>query len=176
MYYLYHKVPKELEGNILYPLNQLETLLPRTFEKEKEKYRGREMLLQVKIPFLDCLWNDVLHLTAVPPVEIKKALIEAGRTPDFNMNCFQIDPAMLEAENTVIYLYTQNSLQDISEENNFRPYDATKISQYSEVPQKTRAYYEELLSEGKKPLLYHFIPHILYKGSIDTKNLERITV
>ncbi|MFZ1626334.1 MAG: hypothetical protein WAT81_00835 [Candidatus Moraniibacteriota bacterium] len=175
MYYLYHKVPKNLTGDTLYPLNQLQTLLPHVFEKEKVKYRGRETLLRVHIPFLNCLWNDVLHLTAVSPEKMKRALIEAGRAPDFKMKCFQIDPNILEVENTIIYLYTQSSLQDISEKKNFKLYDPAKIAEYSEVPQKTRGYYKELISQGKKPLLYHLIPYILYRGSIDTKNLKIVT-
>lgn len=176
MNYLYHRVPDDLEGDTLHPLNQLRVALPHIFEKEMRKYEGREALTRVKIPFLNCLWNDVLHLTAVPPYEIKQALIEAGRRPDFEMKYFQIDSDMLEVENTVIYLYTQSSFQDISEKKNFRLYDPTKVSEYSEVPQKTKDYYKELIDEGKKPLLYYLIPHILYKGSIDTKNLKIVTV
>jgi hypothetical protein len=175
MYYLYHKVPKELEGNILYPLNQLKTILPHTFEKELEKYKGREALLQVEIPFLNCFWNDVLHLTAVPPIEVKSALIKAGQTPDFEMNYFQIDPKMLTAEKAIVYLYTQKSFQDISEEKNFKPYAPTEVYKYSQMPQKTTEYYKQLIDQRKRPLLYHLIPHILYQGSINTENLRIVT-
>ena len=47
---------------------------------------------------------------------------------------------------------------------------------YRMVPQETIEYYKQKKAEGLRPLLFHLVPHILYKGSIDTKGLEIVTV
>ncbi len=67
MIYLYHSVPKNLQGNILYPLNTLKEKHPEIYEQQVSKYVGREHMTQQRIPILDCLWNDVLHFSAVNP-------------------------------------------------------------------------------------------------------------
>ena len=70
MMYLYHSVPRNLHGNILYPLNALTEKHPEIFEQQVSKYVGREHITQQRIPVIDCLWNDVLHFSAVNPKEI----------------------------------------------------------------------------------------------------------
>lgn len=176
MKYLYHRAPKDFQGNTLYPLNVLKEKLPNVYESEVKKYKGRESLLEIKIPPLNCLWNDVLHLTAVYPSEIKKALVEAGREDDFEMKYFQIDPTLLEVEKTIVYLYIQENNDDISREDNFRPFVLADIEHLSMMPQATKDYYKELIPTGKSPLLYHRIPHILYRGSIDVSGCKVISV
>ena len=71
MIYLYHSVPKNLEGSILYPLNTLKGKHPDIYEQQVSKYVGREHIKEQRIPILDCLWNDVLHFSAVNPKEVK---------------------------------------------------------------------------------------------------------
>lgn len=176
MNYLYHRVPKNLQGNTLYPLNVLKEKLPNVYESEIKKYKGRENLLEIKIPSLNCLWNDVLHLAAVHPSEIKNSLRDAGRKEDFEMKYFQIDPALLEIENAIVYLYIQENNDDISREDNFKPFVLTDTENLSSMPEATKDYYKKLISTGKNPLLYHKIPHVLYRGSIDISGCKIISV
>ncbi|MBK8551651.1 MAG: hypothetical protein IPL53_11555 [Ignavibacteria bacterium] len=70
MNYLYHRVPKNLRGNVLYPLNTLKEIHPDLYEQQASKYAGREHITCQIIPILNCLWNDVLHFSAVNPEEI----------------------------------------------------------------------------------------------------------
>ncbi len=72
-------MPKNLQGNILYPLNAPKEKHPDIYEQQVSKYVGREHIKEQRITILDCLWNDVLYFSAVNPKEIKQALIEAGR-------------------------------------------------------------------------------------------------
>lgn len=176
MKYLYHRVPKDFQGNIIYPLNVLKETLPNVYEREVKKYKGRENLLEIQIPPLNVLWNDVIHLAAVHPSEIKRALVEAGREDGFEMKYFQIDPALLEAEKATVYLYIQENNDDISREDNFKPFFLADIEDLSLMPQATKEYYRELIPIGKHPLLYHRIPHILYRGSIDITGCKVISV
>ena len=42
MVYLYHRVPENLIGETLYPLNELKTLYPDVYAEHVKKYEGRE--------------------------------------------------------------------------------------------------------------------------------------
>ena len=70
MAFIYHKVPADMSGNILYPLNVMEKINPEIYEKAVKKYEGREYLMREVIPWLNCLWNDVLHFSIVHPTKI----------------------------------------------------------------------------------------------------------
>lgn len=175
MNYIYHWVPKDLRGNILFPLNILKDTQPDLYEKEAGKYVGREFVMQQRIPVLDCLWNDVLHFSSVHPSHIKEALIEAGKTPPVDMEFFEIDPHLLNPENTIVYLYKHITMADKLKENNFTKYNPDEIKQYSSLPQETKDYYKETISQGKRPLLFHKVPHILFKGSLDISNLKKVS-
>ena len=63
MNYLYHKVPEDIKGNFLMPLNSLKKKYPSIYNKKVKKYEGRETLFNLKFPILNCLWNDqiILH-------------------------------------------------------------------------------------------------------------------
>lgn len=176
MDYLYHRVPDNMKGHILYPLNSLKDKFFDVYEKEVQKYKGREFLLGVRIPILDCLWNDVLHLTAVHPSEVKQALVSAGREDNFQMRYYCIDPEALDLSKAVVYRYLQEGLEDITREDNFCRFDTASAESLSVMPDATKEYYRELILQGKKPLLYHCIPHILYQGTINVSQAQIITV
>lgn len=176
MNYLYHRVPKNLQGNILYPLNTLKDMHPDIYQEHYAKYLGREDLTNRKIPILNCLWNDVLHFSPVHPKEIKKALIEAGRTADFEMTCYEIDPRVLDLGNTIAYVYNPENKINNPNPNSFLAFDVTQLVKYSVMPEKNKQYYKQMISEGKKPLLYPWVTHILYKGSLDISSLPIVTV
>ena len=167
MNYLYHSVSKNLRGNILYPLNVLKEKYPDLYEMQVSKYAGREHVTRQQIPILNCLWNDVLHFSAVHPSEIKKALIEAGSKFDFNRSYYQINPELLSTKNTIVYLYAHVNNEREMEKENFVSYNPNDIAKFSHMPQATKDYYKEIINKGERPLLYHRIPHILYKGSLD---------
>jgi hypothetical protein len=165
---LYHRVPDNMVGDTLYPLNELKDIHPDVYERERTKREGRERVMEQIIPYLDCWWNEVIHLTAVHPKKIKDAL-NTNKTFQY----YQIDPGRLEPDNTIVYLY--NELGPLTKES-FTTYDPNKISEYTELPEETKEYYQERQEQGKRQLLFVYIPHILYKGRIDTSDVEVITV
>jgi hypothetical protein len=61
--YLYHFVPKDVRGTQLYPLSVLKKKFPDRYAEEVKKYQGRVFVKKIKIPVLNCLWNDVMRLT-----------------------------------------------------------------------------------------------------------------
>lgn len=173
MYYLYHRVPHNLSGEILYPMNELKDILPNIYADEVKKYEGRKEITEQKIPFLNCLWNDVLHMSAVHPAEVKAELAKNGQEMRFT-KFFRIDPFSLASEKTVVYLYRHTRMEDKLKEENFAPYNPEKIAEYAVLPEETKKYYAEIITEGGKPLLWHRVPHILYKGRLDVSKLEII--
>lgn len=177
MAYLYHHKPGqkgfEMRGTTLYPLNALKRTYPDVYEKQAQKYTGRAHILQLRIPILDCFWNDVLHFTAVHPEDIQKALVDAGGSGILG-EYYQIDPKSLGTKDTVVYLYTRDT-HDLPEEE-IIPYNPDDVATFSVMPQATKEYYAESVGKGEKPLLYHLIPHILYKGSVDVTNLPFVSV
>lgn len=63
--YVYHFKRKNMVGSKLIPLNKLKNIYPDIYKEHVKKYVGREKLLTKNIPLLDCLWNDVLHLSPI---------------------------------------------------------------------------------------------------------------
>ncbi len=176
MTHLYHSVPRDLHGNVLYPLNTIKEKYPTIYEQEVSKYAGRERLKEMRIPILNCLWNDVLFLSAVNPKEIKQALIDAGLSPDFTMKYYQIDSYLIKPKDAIIYLDKYTYDKDKMNEENFSLYEADNIKDFSIMPQETKDYYKEAIGKRERPFSYHRIPHILYKGTLDITNQSIISV
>jgi len=161
-------------GTILYPLNQLKDLYQDIYEDQVKKYDGREKLLTTEIPPLKCLWNDVLHFTAVSPQELKDNLAKADIQLD-PISWFKIPVSTIVGGESVAFTYRRD--QDVVP--NFKEYeifDPKKMETYKVVPKETIEYYKQKKVEGVRPLLFHLVPHVLYKGNIDTDGLEIITV
>jgi len=170
MPYIYHMAPRDVQGTILYPLNTLKSTHPDLFAKYVKKYEGRMQLMEQRIERLDCLWNDVLHCSPLNPSVVAEALRKLGK--DVNFSYFEIDANKLEPENTAVYLYEPRERGTIIPQDQFVPYNPNEIEKYAFLPEGTVKYFKETLEEGGNPLLYHLVPHILYKGSIDTTGLK----
>lgn len=174
--FLYHYIPDGMRGTILYPLNQLKEIYPDSYSEHAKKYQNRPELLETKIPTLNCLWNDVLHLTAVPPQDLMKALASAGFKGNKPWNgWYKIPASKLDPTKTTALEYDTKS-ETVAGGRHFLSFDPRKLSQYAQIPPETIAYYKQKISVREKPLMFHFIPHVLYKGTLDTTGLEIIKV
>ncbi len=168
-------VPKNMKRDILYPLNILKKKYPDIYDEQSSKYLGRENVMKQVIPTLNCLWNDALHFSAVPPKDVKDAIIEAGGDKNFKMICYQIDPNLLEPEKTTVFLNSE-PVSGGMHEKFFLPYKPDEIGKYSILPQETKDYYKRSYDKDEKPLRFHKVIHILYKGSLNIKNCPIIEV
>jgi hypothetical protein len=80
-----------MRGERLYPLNELRSVDRNLYEREKAKYKGREAVLDFRIPLIDVLWNDTLHLSTIHPSHLGAAWQEVGLwTPLWERLFFQI--------------------------------------------------------------------------------------
>ncbi|HVC08915.1 MAG TPA: hypothetical protein VNH15_03135 [Elusimicrobiota bacterium] len=93
-------------GKVLYPLNRLEAVYPDAAAKARAKYESREHLMAVRLPILDCLWNDVLHLSPLHPAKIKECLVETGclKPPAPRRKFFVINPRALKPNRAVYFV------------------------------------------------------------------------
>lgn len=174
-YYLYHWIPTGMIGTTLYPLNRLKEVLPEAYSKNINKYAWRPHVLEWRVPTLDCYWNDVIHLIAIHPKVAKQALEEAGykEDEDYTVSCFEIDPSMLEPEKTTVCLYTEEpTTGGHFKESDFVPFNVQDMEKYAVIPQRTKDYYKKCVKDNKIPLSFPWVPHIFYKGSINTEGLN----
>jgi hypothetical protein len=180
--YLYHMVPKNMKGDILHPLNSLEKDHKEIYDEHVKKYENREAVMDLKVHPLECSWNDVIHLSAVPPEEIKKALEDAYEKYGFKketlekMSFYKIDPDLLEKENTTIFLNQNIEPGYIPEQEDFISYDSSELKNHSVFPESTKKHYQEEVSKRNRPALFVGIPHIFHKGSINISDFPVITV
>jgi hypothetical protein len=170
-FYLYHWVPDDMEGNTLYPLNVLKEKYPQLYDKKAGRYTGREEVMKWFIPNLNCFWNDVLHLSAIHPKVVKEALKEAGYKGEHMTKCYQIDPHLLNPENTIVYLYNSEAIDGQFDPDNFVAFNPDEIEKYSTIPERTKQHYKKRLENKRMPLTFAGAPHILFKGLINIENL-----
>lgn len=176
--FVYHLHPKKMVGDYLHPLNQLREKAPDAYAAQARKYKGREQLLERTIPPLNCLWNDVLHLSPVHPATVRDALLAAGYNR-YPHRWWQIDPeaAGFSDKNTVIYLYSLRKKGNFDiPPDDFVPFSIKRLEQVSKLPTATADYYQKMKTQGKRPLLFHLVPHVLHRGAIRISDLSTIEV
>lgn len=164
---LYHAVPRIMTGTMLYPLNQLREIDTELYETQARKYRGRERLMQRRIPLLgNCLWNDVLFLTAVHPEVFHTAFAAAGFTRQ-PFRSFQFPVDTVDPSRTVVF----SSMRE-NKPVTYEPFDVSRMDEYGTIPQETLKYWQQEREAGNEwPFLYLHIPHILYRGTLDTTTI-----
>ena len=178
MSHLYHLVPRNFAGDTLYPLNVLRKKLPAVYEAHARKYEGREALLQRRIPILDCLWNDVLHFSPVHPRAIRDAYNAAGGTWK-PRRWFEVAPLScgFDARNTVVYEYPLRERGDFTlRADDFSPFNHELLDEMTTLPEGTAAHYAEALAAGRPVFVFHLIPHVLHRGSIERDRVAVIEV
>ena len=155
-HYIYHRFRNDLSGHILYPLNQLKDTYPKVYATRVKNYDGREGVMKMRIPFLDCLWNDVLHFSPVHPAKIHAARVAAG-FPRRPRTYFEVNPTEMgfNAENAIIFLHQHLELgKPVLKEEDFESFNPQALARFTEVPDATKAYYGEMYRKGTLPLVY----------------------
>lgn len=176
--YVYHRVPPKQRGITLYPLNQLKDIYPDLYLELNQNYATRRDIAALRIPPLgDCLWNDVLHFSPVHPSRLKAALSDAGHEmPETWRSFYQVDARFLEPASTVIYQASKilwAGQFDIGEESlqigrDCSPFVPESLEALTEVTNTARSHYASVPPGGGPFPLFLGIPHVFYKGTLDT--------
>lgn len=173
MTYLYHGIPEDMKGDSLIPLNEMMSVDSGLREKYLEKYKGREEILERKIPLLDCLWNDVVQLLPLHPkklFELQQQLGIVEEIPDYRY--FQIDTSKLDANKTVVYFKTAPGEENVT----VKWLTDVSLDDLQDVPPATVEYYKSVIGTGEPVFNYQFVPHIIYRGSIDISSVGIISL
>ena len=174
MEYVYHRVPDDVQGNVLRPLNSWRDLDPTLYAKKAAKYVGREQVMEEWIEPLQCIWNDVLFFQPVHPAKIEAAFVNLGHTLT-GRQYYRVPLTLLPPESIVMWLWEGGGPLDKSP-NSFVHCTPEAIAKHQELPDVTLNYYAKQFDAGKSPLLYFRIPHVLYRGTLDITDLEIVTV
>ncbi len=169
--YLYHFVPEHMRGTVLYPLSEMKQKFPELFNKQAAKYQEREEVKDTTIPGLGG-WNEVIHLSPIDPRKVMQALKDAGAPADFPWKAFRIDASTLDQSKMVIMVTHKNG---DAYSKDFLPFTEENYMQHTEVPEITKQHYREARAKGEQPFTYAGAPHVLYKGTIDTKQLQIVS-
>lgn len=170
--YLYHKMPINMAGKTLFPLNSMKKNLPQVYETEKAKYKGREFLMDEMVPILNCRWNDVLHLSPIEPKLIYSALFETGFKPDKTL-FYKIPVSLIDRKNTVIFKYENEDAELTSDQ--IIPFQSNILDSIAKLPSGTKQWYQYCFSEKRQPLLFHLVPHVLTTQPIDITNCDIVS-
>lgn len=161
MQYLYHFASRDMRGATLYPLNRLKDIHPDIYEREAAKYKGREQVMETQVPLLNCLWNDVLFLSAVHPSELRRVAQEAGVPARFKMSAFRFELPVFDRSRLLVRFCRRR------ERPRYEMFDPTHFDAYRMFAKDSLEYYRERLAAGERPMLPAYVPHVLYKGTLD---------
>lgn len=172
---LYHRVPQDIKSDSLMPLNKLKNLDNQLYLQYCEKYIGREALTENRIPYLDCLWNDVIHLSPIHPRKIVSALSKSGFKNMRTNKWFEICPKKngFTNENTVIYHY-KTPFVPLATQEEYEPFDLNKLHNISNLRDAVLEHYRLTRIEGKRPHMFHLVPHVLHQGIVRLEGLNVI--
>ncbi|MEC0276153.1 group-specific protein [Peribacillus frigoritolerans] len=179
--YIYHMVPKEMIGDKLISLNDLDKIYPHLYEKYTKKYYDhpeRPKLLKKQIPKLNCLWNDVLHFTPLHPYYVYEALISLGIKTKEEQQFFKIPIERLKNNTNAIYLYTKEKYkgpaEDI-EEDEIKLLNIETYKELKEIPSTSVEYYKIEKEKGNRFGLFPYIPHLLSLGEVEINDVEIVS-
>ena len=163
-------------GERLYPLNTLKDKLPDIYKSAVEKYKGREWLLDVSIPGLDVLWNDVIHFSLMHPELIYKTLTDVGfESHKYNLTWIEIPIEDVISMPSTLYLNTR-PWQDtkVLLSSDFEDITPERVKELSGMPEANLEYYRNCLRNNEMPLLWKRAPHILVKGELNISGYKTI--
>jgi hypothetical protein len=177
--FVYHFKPHGMSGDHLIPLNVLRETHPAVHAEHAKKYKGREHLLSVKIPLIESLWNDVLHLSPINPQVVintwkKEGLYDYARVPT-KIEVYKIPIALLEENNAVCFQSFNFDFDkyDPSLDKYWR-YNHGTFQEQATVEMAQLQIWKNDFQSGRPFFWYSHTKHILAKQTIDTRACELI--
>jgi hypothetical protein len=171
--FLYHARPANMLGETLYPLNVLKAIDLELYERERGKYIGREVLLELHIPVIDVLWNDALHLSPIHPYHLAEAWRAVGLSSDtWEREFFAIPVERIDAGRSVWFASGVLSVNDLRRD--VSPFDPIAYRELIEPPASYHEHLRRRSDEGRPPRPYAYVPHVLVAASVDVAGLRLV--
>ena len=177
--YVYHFKPKGMTGDRLIPLNDLKAALSETFDLQIKKYEGREKLMKLVIPILDCLWNDVLHFSPINPQIILDTWRNDGlidfASPKLPIEVYKVPVKLLEESKVVCFQSFNYDFHNFDPESQkFWKFEVSKYQEQEEVEPKQVEIWKNDKRDGRFLMWYSHTMHVLAKQELDIGDCELI--
>lgn len=192
--FVYHAVPNAMVGDVLYPLNELERVVPAAYELQRGKYHGREAVLEARISQEGLLFNGTVHCAPLHPYRLYAARREFGfdgpqtrASPGagkyFGGLFFEIPVERIAVHPTVWYRWETPWINGYPGEDvpatppldEFEEFELERYQELADVPAAHRSYLRRMKDEGRRPLTFVHIPHVLVAGAIDITGLRVVS-
>ena len=158
-----------MRDETLYPLNLLRTAHPDLYEHELRKYVEREELLELRIPVLDVLWNDALHLSPIHPYHLAAVWRAAGLwSPAWEREFFEIPVERIDAQRAVWFATGVLPLDDVT------PFDTAAYEELKLPPPAYQRYLGHCKEQGRHARPFAYVPHVLVAVPIDVAGLRLV--
>ncbi len=180
---VWHGVPREMIGETIFSLDRLRTVSPGHYARQTAKYRGREAVLDCRVPILDVGFNDTVHCSPLHPTRLylarKRAGFDVPARPeppaDFTGLFFEIPLDRILDHPVLWYSWKTLWINGAPDEDvpltppaeDFEPFDSARYSPLVQVRARHVDYLQRMRQEAKRPLLFVHIPHVLVAGTID---------
>ena len=180
--FLWHTVPANMQGTLLFPLRTLAQSHPDIAAGYRRKYEGRENIAKLHVPLLDCSWDEVIFLSPIHPQEIADALVAHGH-PFLPKQAYQLHIHALKDHEAVWFDPTKAAPNGDLTEASVWPLDRENYRSQP-LSKKAHAYYAQSASSGRRPLIYGTELHVLVRGiardrqskPLDIRSAEIITI
>ncbi|GCE51024.1 hypothetical protein EI42_04992 [Thermosporothrix hazakensis] len=175
---IYHCCSPALQGDTLYPLNMLKELYPALYDREIQKYNdtpARKKLPSLRIPRLNCLWNDVIFCLPLHPYYIYHELQYRSIPVSPDKAFLRIPLEYIRDLPTAIYYDSIGPSPETILEEKVEWLDHSNYRELSTVPQQTLDWYDLLVQRKLQRGFFSGIPHILVKGAIPIQGLQVIS-
>lgn len=169
MPYVWHAVPKGgIKGHMIVPRNSLDEVSPGLMEWHLKKYTGRSGVASSHIPPLECGMGDVVNLSPISPRLIRNGLRMVGYKSVLRLKYFQFELSALDVSCATVWMNTGNEASDM---NQYQLLTTEALMRCSKLPFRTIRYYRTVYVDHSKqwPLLMAYVPHVFYKGALDTR-------
>ena len=165
--YLYHHVPNNQNGSVIYPLNQLKDRFPDLYTEHYAKYDNIKEK-DVEIPGFGS-WNDCVNLMPVNPGLVKAELEKYDHDTNWPWRFYRIDAEKLDTKKLIIMIMNDQSSTSRRE---FILFSKEAFKKYCHIGDVTRAVFQKAKDNNEQPNTFARVPHVLYKDSINTQGLE----
>lgn len=185
--YLYHLKPPHLIGNILYPLNQLRQFAPDVYKNEMKKYDGREWLINSPLPIENVTWNGCVHFSPIDIGEILLKTISVMRLHGLDLDAYgerfrrrryyRVNSELLDQEKLYIFFNPNSATPKkplISQSDQFILFHHGKNQVSLNINKRHMNYLHEQAAKEKRPLLFMYLPHVLYSSAVNLDVAEEM--
>lgn len=188
---VYHGVPRDLVGEVIYPLNQLGVIDQGAYEFQVSKYAGREAVLDFSIPGIGVKFNDTVHCACLHPHYLFKARQDLGLNPEPRPAppawgtglAFEIPLERILRHPVIWYsgrtLWINGAPNEdvplVPPTDEFEPFDPERYQPLRAPTPAHLAYLQRMKDRSERSLMFVHIPHILVAGPIDVSDLRIVS-